>query len=116
MAIDESLFTHYEQGQVWVVGGIETKLKNIRLDIIRVRNSSNLEKFILNHFREDTHFTHDSWAGYNFLNNNISYIHETHVNGGGDFGYSLHSTSYIEGLWMEIKKNDDENILDYPNE
>ena len=43
VAIDESLFTHDEQGQVWVVGGIETKLKNIRLDIIRVRNSSNLK-------------------------------------------------------------------------
>ena len=85
VAIGESLFTHDEQGQVWVVGGIETKLKNIRLDIIRMRNSSNLERFILNHFREGTHFTHDVWAGYSFLNNNINYIHETHLHGGGDF-------------------------------
>jgi len=39
-----------------------------------------------------------------FLNNNVYYTPETHVHGGGDFGYSFHSTSYIEGLWAEIKK------------
>jgi hypothetical protein len=69
-----------------------------------VSNSSNLERFILNHFRKGTHFKKDAWAGYNFLNKNIKYTDETHVHGGGDFGYSLHSTSYIEGLLEEIKK------------
>jgi hypothetical protein len=78
VAINESLFSHDVQGQIWVIGGVDTKLKNIRLDITRHRNATNLEKFLLNHFREGIHFTHDWWSGYNFLNNNINYTHETH--------------------------------------
>ena len=34
-------------------------------------------------FNEGTHFTHDGWAVYNFLNNNLNYTHETHHHGDG---------------------------------
>ena len=47
---------------------------------------------------EGTHFTHDRWAGYNFLNNNINYTHESHQHGGADFGIGFHSTSHIESV------------------
>lgn len=90
VALDESLFSHDKKGPIWVVGGVDTKLKNIRLDIIRQRNTTNLAIFVNNHFREGTHFTHDGWSGYNFLDNNINYTHETHNHGSGDLGY-LHS-------------------------
>ena len=104
VALDESLFSHDKKGPIWVVGGVDTKLKNIRLDIIRQRNTTNLAIFVNNHFREGTHFTHDGWSGYNFLDNNINYTHETHNHGSGDFGYSFHSTSHIEAFWAELKK------------
>lgn len=104
VAIDESLFTHDELGQVWVVGGVDTCLKNIRLDILRIRNSANISTFIYNHFKEGTHFTHDGWRGYDFLDNDINFTHETHNHGAGDFGLGERSTSHIESLWAEIKR------------
>lgn len=105
VAIDESLFLHDSLGnQIWVVGGIETKELRMRLNVINLRNSENLETFIFNNFKEGTHFTHDGWSGYTFLNNNINFTHETHIHGGGDFGLGYHSTSHIENLWANLKK------------
>lgn len=95
IAIDESLFSHDEKGQIWIVGGVDTNLKNIRLDILRQRNAENIETFVLNHFREGTHFTHDGWSGYNFFNNNINYTHEIHNHGAWVFGLSTHIISHI---------------------
>ncbi len=86
------------------MGAVDTSLKSIRLDIIRERNGNNLSIFVYNHFREGTHFTHDGWGGYNFLNNDINYTHETHNHRRGDFGLDKKSTSHIEALWAEIKK------------
>ena len=63
VAIDESIFEHDEFEQVWIIGSIDTKLKNILLDIIRERNANNISLFIYNHFREGMHFTHDGWGG-----------------------------------------------------
>ena len=105
VAIDESLFIHdINNEQIWVLGGIETKDKNIRLSITKIRNIDNLENFVYENFIEGTHFTHDGWNSYNFLNNNINYTHETHNHGAGDFGNGLHSTSHIENLWANLKK------------
>ena len=103
-AIDESLFCHDSFGQIWVVGAVDTTLKNIRMDIIRNRTASNIETFINNHFKEDSHFTHDGALWYNFLSDNINYTHERHNHGAGDFGYGKHSTSHIEALLAELKK------------
>ena len=80
------------------------KFKKFKLDIIRERNADNLKIFIYNHFREGTHFTHDGWNGYNFLNNDQNFTHETHNHGHGDFGNGKNSTSHIEALGAEIKK------------
>ena len=93
--------------QVWAVGGggVDTCLKNILLDIIRVRNTANIFTFIYNHFKEGTYFPHDGWSGYDFLFNYINYTHETHNHGAGDFGLDEISTSHIESLCDEIKKN-----------
>ena len=95
VAIDESIFTHEEFGQVWIIGGVDTKLKNIRLDIIRERNANNISLFIYNHFREGTHFTHDGWGGYDFLENDINFTHEPHNHSDGFFGEGERSTSHL---------------------
>ena len=105
VAIDECLIGHNKNGeQTWLIGGIETKEKRMRLILSKVRNSLKLEEFVNQNIYEGTRFTHDGWNGYVFLNNNISFTHEEHLHGGGDFGYGTASTSYIEGLWNFIKK------------
>ena len=105
VAIDESLFIHDNNGEeIWVLGGIETEEKKIRLAITKVRNIPTLENFVYENFKEGTHFTHDGWAGYNFLDNNINYTHERHNHGAVDFGFGAHSTSHIESLWSYLKE------------
>lgn len=55
----------------------------MRLEIIKIRNSTNLEIFVNNNFKEGTHFTHDGWPGYTFLNDKMNYTHEIHNHGRG---------------------------------
>ena len=105
VAIEETLLIHNSNGeQVWCIGGIETKNKRIRLQLIKQRNTAAISNFVYSNFLEGTHFVHDTWIGYNFLNNNINYTHEIHVHGGGDFGIGYHSTSHIENYWARLKK------------
>lgn len=105
VAIDECLIGHNKNGeQIWLIGGIETIDKRIRMILSKERNSVKLADFVYSNFYEGTHFTHDGWAGYAFLTNNISFTAEEHIHGGRDFGYGPASTSYIESLWNYIKK------------
>ena len=104
ISIDEYQISHDLNWHIWIVGGVDIKLKNIWLDIIKQRNETNLAIFILNHFREGIHFTHNGWTGYNFLINNINYNHKIHNHGNGDFWVGYHINSHIEALWTEIKK------------
>lgn len=70
VAIDECLFPHDQKNiQIWVVDSIETDTKKLILDIIHKRNSTNLEKFVINHFEPGTKIVTDCWAGYTFLDN-----------------------------------------------
>ena len=97
LALDESLFVHNEAGeQLWVLGGIEIKYLKYRLEITKKRNAATLEKFVNEKFYEGMHFTHDVWAVYSFLNNNINYTHESHHHGVGNFGFGFNSTAHIE--------------------
>ena len=99
VAIDESLFIEVNDQHIWVIGGIETKYKKLRLTTTQSRDIQSLEKFVNDNFMEGTHFTHDGWTGYNFLNNNINYTHDSHNHGNGDY-----STSHIESVWDTLKK------------
>ena len=104
VSLDESLFVHNSLGeQIWVLGGIETKFRRIRLGITKIRNSLELENFVNENFLEGTHFTHDGWAGYSFLNNNMNYSHEVHNHLGGQFAHCYNSTAHIENLWANFK-------------
>ena len=67
VAIDETLITHNDGEQIWLVGAIHTTKKAIRLDVMKERNSTNLKIFVQNHIAPGTNITHDGWNGYNFL-------------------------------------------------
>ena len=103
VAIDESLFIEVNDQHIWVIGGSETKYKKLRLTTTQSRVIQALEKLVNDNFMEGTHFTHDGWTGYNFLNNNINYTHESHNHGNGDFGEGYHWTSHIESVWGSLK-------------
>ena len=85
---------------IWLVGAIDTETKELRLDVIKERNSTNLKIFINNHVEPGTHIVHDSWRAYSFLDGEDSiYTHETLNHGAGNFGQGNHSSSHIEGIW-----------------
>ena len=85
------------------VAGLETKFRRMRMEIIKIRNSTNLEIFVNNNFKECAHFIHDVWGGYTF-NDNMNFAHEKDNHGGRDFRYGYHSSSHIENIWAFIKK------------
>ena len=49
-AIDESLFTHINEEQIWVIGIINNKTFDLRLKLSKQRNSETLKKIITNMF------------------------------------------------------------------
>ena len=90
--------------QIWILGGIETKTRKVRLSLTKVRNVNAISNFVYDNFYEGTHFVHDSWGGYNFLNNNINFTHEVQVHSDGNFGKGYYSTSHIENYWSQFKR------------
>ena len=102
-AVDECLFSHKNGRQIWILGAINTQTKEFRLEATLDRSEATLKKFIMKYIEEGNTIITDGWAGYNFLNNNSSYNHITHIHGGGDFGFGIQSTSHIESLWAIIK-------------
>ena len=106
VAIDESLIIHNEKGeQIWLLGGIETKERRVRLLFTKNRSAAIIEKFVYENFLERTHFVHDAWPAYtNIFDNNINYTHETYVHQASHFGIGSHSTADIENYWAQLKK------------
>ena len=105
VAIDESLYLKDDKGnKIWIVGAVDTDTKELRMDIMSNRNSSNLKIFITNHIIPGTNIIHDGWRGYAFLNSDNSvYTNEEYNHAYGNFGQGLHSTSHIESVWNSIK-------------
>ena len=96
VTIDESLLIHNSSNkQLWMIGGIETKRRSVRLIFSKDRTAQIIEKYIYDNFLEGTHFTHDNWLSYNVLNGNLNYSHETH--------HLDYSTSHIENYWIQYK-------------
>ena len=101
IALDEALFLHNDQGdQIWVVGAKETSSNKLRIDVMSIRNSSNLEIFVKNHVKAGTTIVTDGWDGYSFLeSDNSVWPHEIYNHEAGNFGLGSHSTSHIEITW-----------------
>jgi hypothetical protein len=71
--------------------------------VFKSRNEEDMKTFIYNHIRENNTIITDGWSAYNFLDDS-NYIHEVHIHGPqGNFGFGLHSTSHIEGIWGTLK-------------
>ena len=59
VALEESLWIHINQEQLWAVGAIETKSRKMRFYFMHERTSENLKIFVNNHIEAGTHITHD---------------------------------------------------------
>ena len=100
LCIDESLFTHTDGMQTWIVGIINTDTNEIRLEVVTNRNKETLKAIVKKHIGIGNTVYSDSWAGYNFLHNpNSGYNHNVINHNHGIFGL----TSRIEGLWGDLK-------------
>lgn len=103
IAIDESLFVHdYNGQQERVIGLIDIGTKNIRLELVKQRNTEILKKIILHHVGKNNTIISDGWEAYYWLRY-YNYHHIVHVHGRHDFGHGNESTSHIEGIWGYLK-------------
>ena len=86
------------------MGCKETSSSKLPIDVMSIRNSTNLEIFVKNHVESGTTIVADGWAGYSFLeSDNSVWPHEIYNHGAGNFGLGLHSTSHIEVTWSHLK-------------
>jgi hypothetical protein len=103
-AIEECMMTHNKKNQqVWVIGAINNHTKDFRIEATYTRYSEHLRKLVFNFISKGNIIITDGWSGYNFLNLNLDYEYIIHNHGGGDFGFGITSTSYIESLWSNIQ-------------
>ena len=100
LAVDESLFSHLNDKQIWLVDLINLRTNDIRLELVENRSSETLKLIIEKHVKNGNTLVIDSWAGYNFLDDiNSGYYHMKYNHKEGHLGYS----SRIEGVWGELK-------------
>ena len=104
-SIDESLFCHKNDSQIWIVGAVNNNTKDFRLEGVLSRDSNILKKFVHKYIPKGNHIVSDGWAGYHFLDlPNSGYRHFSHNHGEGSFGLGLQSTSHIESIWGVLKQ------------
>jgi transposase-like protein len=106
ISVDESLFVHINNQQLWVVGIINNNSREIRLEIVENRSAETMKKIITTLIPKGNRIITDAAACYNWLNDPDSgYEHSVHNHGHGNFGEGMDSTSHIEQLWHNIKQN-----------
>ena len=105
VAVDETLVLHYEHGnQIWAIGAKEPSSNKLQIDVMKTRNSHNLEIFVNNHVEAGTTIVTDGWSGYSFLDSDNSvWSHEIYNHGAGNFGVGSHNTSHMEVTWSHLK-------------
>jgi len=104
ISMDESLFVHQGNKQIWVAGLINNTSRKIRLEILPNRNAKTIKKIITNLVPTGNKIVTDRAIIYNWLSNPQSgYEHSVHNQGHGDFSEGVDSTSHIEQLWHNLK-------------
>ena len=97
---DESLITHHNYKQIWLLGVINNTTKKFRIAGSYNRDSSTLSRFIKKLVTVGNQIVTDSWGGYNWLNSPLSGCQHIKYNHGlGLFGWSLQSTFHMEAIW-----------------
>lgn len=104
ISIDESLYVHQGQNQIWNVGLINNISRKIRLEILPNRSTDIIKKIITNLIPTGNTIVTDGRSFYNWFDNpRYGCEHSVHNHDHGDFGADEDSTSHIEQLWHNLK-------------
>ena len=100
--IDESLITHHNGEQMWILGIFDRATKELFCFALPDRTSNTLIPIIKNFVDPSCRVYTDGWASYSSLKQE-GYDHRVvlHVDG---FGSGYHTTNGIESCWSEIKR------------
>ena len=105
IACDESLFSHINRQQIWVVGLYNNESNELRVEIVPNWDGSTLKSLIEKHVPIGNYIVTDAWNGYSFFDFAASgCVHHTHTHGRNDFGRGVDTTSKIEGTWANLKR------------
>ena len=61
------MFIHIDGKQLWVIGIIDTKSLNIRIEVSFYRDTTTMKKIISKHIEQGNIIISDLWKAYNFL-------------------------------------------------
>lgn len=101
---EESLFGHRNHKQIWILGAINDRTKDFRLEVFLKCDSETLKNFITTYVPRGSNIVTDSWMGYHFLDYpNYWYTHFSHNHGAAPFGIGMQSTSQVESIWGILK-------------
>ena len=93
--IDESLFTHSNGIPQWIIGLINLRTNDIRLELVESRYTEILKTIITKHVITGNIIYTDSWNGYYFLSDfNSGYHHIKYNQSSGQFGLMKKLISY----------------------
>ena len=102
---DESLISHINRQQLWVIGLYNNESYDIRVEVVPNRDGATLKNLIEKHVLIGNYIVIDAQNGYQFIDSPASgYIHHTHVHGRNDFGRGMDTTSKIEGTQANLKR------------
>lgn len=59
---DESLFTHHNQKQIWILGIVNNSTKEFRLEASYNRDADSMEKFLTNNAKGGNTIISNRWA------------------------------------------------------
>ena len=89
-AVDESLISHNNNKQIWLLGLINNSTKEFRIVASYKRDSLTLAAFIKKYIKTGNNIITDSWAGYNWIDSPASgYQHIKFNHGLGAFGAGM---------------------------
>jgi hypothetical protein len=81
------------------------KSKDFRVVLSRERDAETLKIFVNKFISAGNNLVIDGWNGYDWANNiNSGYVRFIHNHGRNDFGRGVESTSHMESVWSQLKK------------
>ena len=114
--MDESLISHKNGRQLWLLGIIKNTSKEFRIEASFLRDIPTIKIFIKKFVETGNTIVTDCRNAYNYLDNAHSgYIHIKKLLNVGSFGIGLHSTPHIEPILAQIKSKIKETYHSIPN-
>ena len=101
-AAEESLFTHINNKQIWVLDIIIPITKEFRIFATLNRDTPVIKNFIKKFIPPGNNIIIDRWSFYNWLNNS-SYHRLEHNHGRNNLDFGIEAFSNEENIWNFLK-------------